>query len=88
MSAEDLEAEVLWPMKEYIRRWQDTIVYYILNHPIYELCTGAENIPGSRRFLRWWDQDLTREEESDDVSEGEERGIRETKRFLNLKIIV
>ena len=32
--AEALERAGMWPMKEYIRRRQDTIVYYIANQPI------------------------------------------------------
>ena len=32
-----LEAEGMWPVKEYIWRHQDTIAYYIYNHPIYEM---------------------------------------------------
>ena len=39
--AEAFGAAGLWPMKEYIRRRQDTIEEYIMNHPIHELCTGG-----------------------------------------------
>ena len=60
-----MEAAGLWITKEYICRQQDTIAEYIANRTIYEICTGAEQMQGSIRFLQWWDQDLTREEEGD-----------------------
>ena len=49
-----LEASGMWPMKEYIKRRQATIVDYIANLPIYELCTGAEPILGPTRLMQWW----------------------------------
>ena len=42
--AEALEATVMWPLKEFIQRPQTTSTEYITNHPIYELCTGADRI--------------------------------------------
>ena len=60
----------LCPMKEYILRRRATIVEYISNCPIYEIVTGAEQIQGSIRFLRWWDHYLTREEEGNSAREG------------------
>ena len=48
---------------------------YIANLPIYELYTGAEQMKVSIRFLWWWDQDLTWEEEGDGAREGDEREI-------------
>ena len=53
---ESLEAAYLWPIKELIQRRHSTITAYITNRPIYELCTGAENIPGYSIFTRWWDK--------------------------------
>ena len=58
MVAKALEVTGLWPMKEYIRKSQDTVAEYITNHPIYELFTEAKRMPVSSRFMRWWDQDL------------------------------
>ena len=43
-----------WPMKEYIKMRKATIVEYIVNHPIYEMWTGAERMPGYIRLIRWW----------------------------------
>ena len=57
--AEALEVADLWPLKEYIQRRQANIAEYITNHPIYELCMGAERITGFIRFIRCWDQDIT-----------------------------
>ena len=51
----------LWTIKYYIKRRQDTITVHIAFHPIYELCIGAKKIPGSSRFMRWWDQDPVQE---------------------------
>ena len=70
-----MEEAVLWPMKEYIQRQQATIAEYIANKPIYELCTGVGRIQGSRRFLQWWDQYLSREEEVACDNEGAEREV-------------
>ena len=66
--AEALEEVGLWPMKEYIRRRQATIAKYITNIPIYELCTGENQMMLSSRFMRWWDQDITWEKGGDDTS--------------------
>ena len=46
---ESLEVERLWSNKEYIQRRQAIIVVHISNRPIYELCTGEENVLGYRR---------------------------------------
>ena len=73
--AEALESVGIWPMKEYIRRQQSTIANYITNHPIYELCTGAERMPVSSRFMRWWDQYLKQEEEGNGASKGVDREV-------------
>ena len=37
-------------------------VDYIATHPIFELCTGAEQILGYSQNLAWWYQDYIREE--------------------------
>ena len=58
-----MEAERIWTIKEYIQRRQATIAAEVDLMPIYEMCTGAEHIPGSIRMMRWWDQDMGREEE-------------------------
>ena len=60
-------------MKDYICRQKATTVEYISKCPIYELCIGAEQIPGLIRFIRWWYQDHTQEEEVDGTSKGVER---------------
>ena len=59
-----IEAAGLWPMWEYLRRRQATIVKYITSQLIFKLCTGTERIPGSIQSLSWWDQDHIREEGS------------------------
>ena len=52
--AEALEVADLWPLNEYIQRRQANIAEYITNHPIYELCMGVDQMPGSSMFLWWW----------------------------------
>ena len=56
-----LETTGPWPIKECIQRRQVTITAQLACKPIYELCTGAERILGSSRFMRWWDQDVGQE---------------------------
>ena len=58
---EALKAAGMWQMKDFICRRKAKIAEYIVNHPIYELCMGAEWIPGLRRFMQWWDKDIKRE---------------------------
>ena len=42
-----------WLMQEYVRRRQDTISEYIVGRPIFELCTRADRMEASIRFLCW-----------------------------------
>ena len=58
-----LEVTGLWPMREYVRRWQAKIAEYIAGHPIFELCRYAERREISIMFLCWWDQDHGQAEE-------------------------
>ena len=51
-----LEATGVWLIREYIRRRKATIAEYIAGRPIYKICTVADLMEGSSRFLRWWDQ--------------------------------
>ena len=60
-------------MKEYIQSQGANIAYYITNHPIYELCMRADMMKEPIRLMRWWDQDLTQEEEGEGESKGAER---------------
>ena len=51
-----LEITWIWPIREYLRRRQETIAEYVSGRPIYILFTGLEMMDGYSRFLRWWDQ--------------------------------
>ena len=51
-----LEVTGIWPIMEYVRRRQATIVEYASGRPIYEHFTGTERMEGSSRFLWWWEQ--------------------------------
>ena len=51
-----LEITGIWPIREYLRRRQETIAEYVSGRPIYILFTGLEMMDGYSRFLRWWDQ--------------------------------
>ena len=48
---ESLEAEVLWPMKDYVRQKQATIDEYITTRLIYEICTGVERLQGTSPMM-------------------------------------
>ena len=58
-----MEAVGLCPIKENIQIWKGTIAAQVACRPIYELCTGEEWMLGSSQMMRWWDQDMGREEE-------------------------
>ena len=66
---------MIWPMKQYIQRQKANIAEYIENHPIYELCTGVERMPGLNRLMWWWDQELNLDEEGDVARESFEREV-------------
>ena len=53
-----LETSRIWTIKEYIQCRKATIVAQVACWPIYEMCNGAYMIPGSSRFMRWWDQGM------------------------------
>ena len=46
-----------WPIRGYVRKRQAKNAEYVSGSQIYKLCTGAENMEVSSRFLRWWDQE-------------------------------
>ena len=50
--ADSLESTGIWQIKEYIQRLQDTIAAQVACRPIYELCTGTEQMTGSSRMMR------------------------------------
>ena len=50
-ASDALEIASLSPIKDCIQRLQATIVAHIHCQTIYELCVGAENIPGSSRLV-------------------------------------
>ena len=58
-----LEAAVLHPIMEYIRRRQATIAEKVACRPICELCVEAERTPGTSRGMRWSYQDVVNEPE-------------------------
>ena len=60
-------------MKAYTRRRQAAIAEYIASPPSCEQCAGVDQILVSIRFLQWWNQDLTREEEGNGSIKGAQR---------------
>ena len=58
-----MDATGIWTIKEYIQRCNFTIAAQVTFGSIYELCNGAERIPGPSRLMRWWYQYVGREEE-------------------------
>ena len=65
--ADVLEPTGLCMVEEYIQRQQATITAQVACRSIYELFTGAEWMPWSSRLMRWWEQDVVREEEEPGV---------------------
>ena len=61
--AEVLEISGLWTIKEYIHLRQATVAAQVDCWIIYELCTGAERIPGTNKFMWCWYKDVGREVE-------------------------
>ena len=61
--ADVLEISGLGPIKDYIQKRQATIIVHNACQLIFELCTGAENMPGSSQFMRWVEQDVGQEVE-------------------------
>ena len=58
--ADLMEALGLCLIKEYIKRQKSTIAEQVACRPIYEICTGAERMPGSIQMVRWWGQEVVR----------------------------
>ena len=52
-----LEVPGIWAIRWYVRRRLATIVEYVAERSIYELCTVMDKMEGYSRFLRWWDQE-------------------------------
>ena len=52
------EAVGLYPIQEYIWRHQVTTLAHVGCQTIYELCTKAEQRPGTIWMIIWWDQDV------------------------------
>ena len=59
----ELEATVLHPIMEYVRRRQETTAKKVACRLIYELFVKAERRPGMIRRTKWWDQDVVNEPE-------------------------
>ena len=56
-----MEAAELHPIRVYIKRQQMTIVEIVAFQPVYTLCMEEERMSGTRRLVRWWDQDAVNE---------------------------
>ena len=56
--AEALETSGLCPIKEYIKWRQDTVEAQVACWTIYELCTGSGWMPGTSKFMWWWEHDV------------------------------
>ena len=58
-----MESTGIHPIGVYIKRRQATIVERVDFRLVYELCTEAEQMPGTIRLVQWWDQDVVNEPE-------------------------
>ena len=59
----EMEAAGLHPIRDYIRRRQSTIAENVACLPIDEIYSKEEEMPGTSRIVRWWDQDVVNEPE-------------------------
>jgi hypothetical protein len=64
-----LQAVGLKPITHYVGMQQQTVANFIINQPIYELCSGAVRKRGSPVQPFWWDQPM-------DLDLVQERGLR------------
>ena len=55
---EVLEECGMRPMREYILARRATVANWVVNRPIYEACTGAEQRRGSAPQKWWWEQEM------------------------------
>ena len=42
-------------MEDYIRRWQNTVAWYIATRSLLDLCEGSERAPGMQVGMCWWE---------------------------------
>ena len=59
----EMESAGLHLIREYIRRWQETISEKLDCYPIYEVYVEAERMTGTIQTVRWWYQDVVNEPE-------------------------
>ena len=52
-----------WPPVSEALDTAATVSAQVACWPIYDLCTGEERMPGTIRFMWWWDQDVGKEVE-------------------------
>ena len=60
---EALDISRLCTIKGYIQRRKATIPSHVICQLIYEIYTGEERIPVTKRFIQWRDQDVGQEVE-------------------------
>ena len=53
-----LDTSGLCPIKGYIHSRQYSVAAQVACRYIYELCTGADRVPVTSRFMRQWDKDV------------------------------
>ena len=61
--SKSLDTYGIFTIKCYIQIRQDTVAVHVGFRIIYELCTGAERIPGKRNCMLWWKQEVGKEVE-------------------------
>ena len=60
---EAMNAAGIHPIRFYIKRRQTDIVERLDFSPVYALCKEVEQMPGTIRMVRWWDQDAVNDPE-------------------------
>ena len=57
-SGEVLEKVGLYTIDEYVNVRRNTILRFVSQRPIYELCRGAEQMRGTGMRQYWWEQSM------------------------------
>ena len=68
-TGEVLEKVGLYPIADYIAVRRNTILKFISQRPIYELCKAAGRRRGSGNRQYWWEQTMELEEKASDSTE-------------------
>mmetsp|Transcript_16214 Transcript_16214/g.26241 ORF Transcript_16214/g.26241 Transcript_16214/m.26241 type:complete len:112 (-) Transcript_16214:185-520(-) len=70
-----LKTTGLYTINEYIEVCRNTILKFVSQRPIYELCRGAERQHGTSKRQYWWEQSIDLEGTSPATATGDSFGV-------------